>query len=94
MVAHSAPSQSLSLEFLDGTRIAVELNLAGICRTVCGLAHYERDPLLGNVLRILLDMTHQSCSTEVLISERDWDGEIVRLAEVDCAYCLKSKDAA
>jgi hypothetical protein len=60
-----------------GKRIAVAVALPQSCRIICGSASYEDDPCLGFALRIQLDDSEALGYQQLLISETEWDGEIV-----------------
>lgn len=65
----------------------------GAARAFCGSAQYDRDPDLGNVLRVRVDQPHDSenavGTTELIIAEREWDGEIVPDNEYGCDFCFR-----
>ena len=60
-----------------GKRVSVVLSLPSGEREICGPAEYERDPLLGNVLRVTVDTPATFDEpAELLISEAEWEGKI------------------
>jgi len=65
-----------SLQRFDGKRISVIVEGGKAPIVMCGVAQFERDDLLGNVLRIKMDEDHPG-EPEIIISEEDWSGEIV-----------------
>lgn len=70
-------------------RIAFVLPIKGHFAICCGAAHFGRDDYLGNVLRIRIDSAHGEGNPEILLSEREWDGEISRDTEYGCDYCFR-----
>ena len=57
-----------------------------ICR---GAAQFGRDDYLGNVLRIRIDAANGEGNPEILLAEREWDGEISRDTEYGCDFCFR-----
>lgn len=69
-------------------RIAFFLPIQGESRACRGTAFFGRDELLGNVLRIRLDATHGDGNPVILLSEQEWDGQILRDTEHGCDFCF------
>jgi hypothetical protein len=73
----------------DGATIAITLPCDGETRTVRGVARYELDPDLGNVLALDVEPTDDPLGDiRVVISEREWDGEVRNGREYDCDFCF------
>ena len=52
-----------------------------------GTARYERDDLLGNVLRIPVEGDSPG-KPEIVLAEDDWNGLITKDAQYGCDYCV------
>jgi hypothetical protein len=77
----------MELSQLDGSRLAIELVIQGATRVFLGSAKFERDPVLGNVLRVSLDAeTAGPGNPEFLIREKYWDGQVALDGEHGCDY--------
>jgi hypothetical protein len=63
--------------------VAPQLNLGPLC----GTAHYERDDLLGNVLRIPVE-GGSAGEPDILLAEKDWNGLITEDSQYGCDYCV------
>ena len=50
-------------------------------------AVYDVDPLMGNVLRVLVEGEGES-ATELVICESEWNGLVVADLRDDCDYCF------
>lgn len=71
----------------DGCRFAV--NLAPLLRgePLIGTAHFQRDDLLGNILRISLTGDAPE-SPDIIVAENEWHGLITPGTPYGCDYCL------
>lgn len=78
-----------SLSMYHGRRISVLLSMQSGFNALCGSAAYGVDPLLGNVLKVVVDAPDlwQSPS-ELLIRESDWSGLIFPDLRQDSDYCF------
>jgi hypothetical protein len=71
---------------LDQATIAVELSQNGVKKTLRGTGAYDRDPDLGNVLRIKV---HEPWGDfAVVLREDEFDGEITNGSTVGCDYAI------
>jgi hypothetical protein len=52
-----------------------------------GTARYERDDLLGNVLRIPVEGDSPG-KPDVVLAEEDWNGSIIEDSQYGCDYCI------
>ena len=71
----------------DGCRFAILLALLRRGEPLIGTARFERDDLLGNILRISLegDFSGQS---DIIVAENEWQGLITHGRSYGCDYCL------
>jgi hypothetical protein len=76
---------SSRLKQYDSARFAVFLGNVAEQKPLHGLARFERDDELGNILRITLPGPG---SPSLIISEREWDGLITPDCEHGADYCL------
>ena len=82
--ARHATTKVTGLEQFDGSRFAIMM--PQICRRPFrGRARYERDDLLGNVLRIAIE-TDNPGDPHILIAEDQWDGLIKTDSRFGCDY--------
>jgi hypothetical protein len=91
MVKQTSPRRATrrGLSRFHDKRIALILPIQGASTACCGLAHFGRDELLGNVLKIRVDAAHGEGNPEILLSEHEWDGEISLDTEFGCDYCFR-----
>jgi len=82
----SASVESVSLPSLHQRRIAVEIAVLGHERRVVGRGIYEKDAELGQVLRITFP---SKTDGELVVSEKDWNGEIFPSEEPDCDFVVR-----
>jgi hypothetical protein len=84
----------VSLSALHGRTIAVQLELKGGAGVLYGRGVYEHDDELGQVLRIEFAADP---SSEILLVEKVWDGEVLSGEATGCDYlirlCLPSQSA-
>jgi hypothetical protein len=73
-------------ERFDGVRFAIVMPQVRR-EPFRGVARYERDDLLGNVLRIAVDGKSPG-NPEILLTEDDWQGLITPDAKYGCDYCV------
>jgi len=79
----------VDLSECHGKRIAVVLSCQRTTGVFYGVASYEFDETLSNVLRIRVeDVDGDNGEPEIIISEREWDGEIENGREYGCDACL------
>jgi hypothetical protein len=71
----------------DRCRFAIFLNFEQGRRRMFGVARYERDDLLGNILRFALE-TDDPGEPELIIAEQEWNGLITPDQSNHCDYCL------
>lgn len=81
------PQPSGSLSRYDNASFAVCLESGPTRRVLRGTAHYQRDDMLGGILRITLS---GDCPgrPEIIVAEDEWNGLIVDGREHGCDYCL------
>ena len=60
-----------------GKRIAVVLTYGDRVRMFAGVAQYQDDELLGPILRIRLKQGQSTGETDLIISEKEWQGRIL-----------------
>ena len=60
-----------------GKRIAIVLMYRDRATMFSGMAQYQDDELLGAVLRIPLKRGKSPGETDLIISEREWDGRVL-----------------
>ena len=72
----------------DGRRIAVVLMCRKRPRMYWGTAQYQKDELLGPVLRIRLARGKSASETDVIISEKEWTGRIEPDTLYGCDFCF------
>lgn len=78
-----------SLSALDGNRVAIAVTLPGGVKVFRGLAAYEHDASIGNVLRVKLDeLADADGNPELVFHEESWKGVILADAEYGCEYLL------
>jgi len=80
------PIRQPSLAALDGCHVAVQLELPDGTHVLAGRCIYQADRQLGAVLRIELPA---SAMCELLIVERDFNGQIVAGHEHGCQYLIR-----
>ena len=77
------------LSAYNGLRVAIVLSCQGQAQAFCGPAEYGTDDALGNVLRIRVDEPHDDQGgAELILSEREWDGEIRSGEQYGCDFCF------
>ena len=87
-----APMNTLSA--LDGNRVAIVITLPGGLRVFRGVAAYEHDASMGNVLRVKVDeLTAPDGNPEFVFHEESWKGVILADAEYGCEYLLRVEAA-
>ena len=69
---------------LDGCTVAVELVHNGSRKVLRGVAAYEKDPLLGQVLTV--NVAEEWGEFDIVLRECDWDGEITLGTANGCDY--------
>ena len=70
----------------DGRRFAIVL--PRFCpKPLRGIAHRDRDELLGNVLRISIESDSPG-EQEIVIAENDWNGLIIEDTQYGCDFCV------
>jgi hypothetical protein len=72
----------------DGKRVAVSLLLPSGRRTVCGLAAFDCDAHLGNVLRVTMDGDFGAGNAQILLRESHWRGRIIPDVKHGCECLL------
>ena len=82
----TSPFSQPSLAALDGCIVAVQLDLPAGTQILTGRCTYQSDRQLGAVLRIELPA---SAMCELLIVEREFNGQIVALHEHGCQYLIR-----
>jgi hypothetical protein len=70
----------------DGKRVAVSLSMPTRICVLCGQAAWTQDPTLGQVLQIAFD--DQSSATSMLISPKEWQGEVVSDTQHGCNFLI------
>ena len=73
----TSPSVRKGFAQYQGKRIAIVLPWRDRSRMFSGVAQYEDDELLGPVLRIRLRKGKSPGETDLIISEREWNGRIL-----------------
>lgn len=87
-LSSSGPEQSVTpFARYDNARFIVFLRNVADSAPLRGTARFERDDMLGNTLRISL-MDAGPGSPAIIVSEKDWDGVIVRDSWYGADYCL------
>jgi hypothetical protein len=71
----------------DRCRFAVVLSSLRGGTPLMGRAHFQRDDLLGNVLRIAVERASAG-GTDIIIAENEWNGLITPGTSYGCDYCL------
>ena len=84
--ARLGAAETLTLRSLDQRTIAIQLVIAGNERLVKGVGAFGLDAKLGGVLRI--ECADSTGGFEILICERDWQGQIKPGAAFGCEYFL------
>jgi hypothetical protein len=74
------------LASLHGRTVAIQFVAAGQERIVKGRGTYERDPELGQVLRISFSSRDDG---ELVIVEQTWKGQVLDGQEVGCDYLFR-----
>jgi len=76
-----------SLSRYDNGSFAVFVESGQVRRVLRGTAHYQRDDLLGGILRISLS---SGCPgrPDIIVAEDEWNGLIVDGRAHGCDYCL------
>lgn len=84
--SRKAPSSG-SLSRYDNASFAVCIESGQTRRVLRGTAHYQRDDVLGGILRITLS---GDCPgrPEIIVAEDEWNGLIVDGRAHGCDYCL------
>lgn len=72
----------------DGLRIAILFKNDDDIVPVRGIARYELDPTLGSVLRVQPTDDAQDVNCKLLITEADWDGQILQDLQYGCRFCF------
>ena len=78
---------STDLAPYDNARLVIFLGDVSAGKRLRGKARFERDDVLGNILRIALEGVGPG-SPELIVSEADWDGVIARDFQYGADYCL------
>ena len=76
-----------SLSHYDNGSFAVFVESGQVRRVLRGTAHYQRDDLLGGILRISLSADCPG-RPDVIVAEDEWSGLIVDGRAHGCDYCL------
>jgi len=76
-----------SLSHYDNSSFAVCVEAGQGRRVLRGTAHYQRDDLLGGILRIALSGEFPG-RPEIIVAEDEWNGLIVDGRAQGCDYCL------
>ena len=87
--AYQGGRTSQSAELLkrcDGRRVAVIMPELGP-KPLRGAARYERDDVLGNVLRIKIEGNLPG-NPHMLLVEDEWNGLIIPDTQYGCDYCV------
>jgi hypothetical protein len=71
-----------------GKRIAIVLMYRTRATMFWGAAQYQDDELLGPVLRIRLNRDKSPSETDVVISEKEWNGRVVPDSLYGCDFCF------
>ena len=71
----------------DQCSFAIFVELEYGHKLMIGTAHYQRDDLLGNILRFSLE-TDSPGSPEIIIAEEEWNGLITCGRRYHCDYCV------
>jgi hypothetical protein len=79
-------AESLPLSAVHQRTVAVQLTILGREEILRGTGIYERDPDLGNVLRIELGGEPGS---EILLVESTWKGEVTTGESVGCDFLIR-----
>jgi hypothetical protein len=79
--------KAAALAALDGHRVAVHIVVQGREQFVQGLAVYEADPDLGNVLRVVV--ADPGGEFELVVAEAQWDGKILPGQAVGCDFLIR-----
>ena len=83
-----AAESAKGFERYDQCRFAILLNFPHGRRPLMGTAHYERDDLLGGILRFSLEADCPG-RPEIIIAENEWNGSIISGRPYHCEYCLR-----
>lgn len=70
----------------DKARFAVRIAAVGQ-QPLRGMAHFQRDDQLGNILRISLD-GDLAGNPEIIVVEEQWNGLITSGDRYGCDFCL------
>jgi len=75
-----------------GQRVAVLLVHSNRALVLRGVAVFERDGALGNILRVPIDDPLDGHGAEIIISADEWDGVVSSGKAYDCDYCFSLTD--
>lgn len=75
------------LQRYDGFRFAILASPLLGPEPFVGRASFQRDDLLGNILRISLEGNFAG-APEIIVAEKDWQGLITSGQAYGCDYCL------
>ena len=82
------PSGQWDFSQFDAKRIAIVLHGKDASPVFRGTAFFQRDPSLGNILRVKLDNQEESGNADFVISEAQWRDRIIPDVEHGCDFCF------
>jgi hypothetical protein len=85
--ANRANESARKFKRYDQCRFAILVELEHGHRLLNGIAHYQRDDLLGNILRFSLE-TDSPGNPEIILAEEEWKGLITCGRRYHCDYCV------
>ena len=88
-VASRATKPASGFQRYDRCRVAVFLAPLLRGEPLIGTAHFQRDDLLGNILRISLEGGSPG-RPDIIVAENEWQGLITPGRAYGCDYCLSS----
>jgi hypothetical protein len=79
-------AECMTLAAVHQRTVAVELILLGQKQLLKGRGVYDRDPDLGNVLRIQFPA---DTDFEIVLAEGNWDGDIASGETLGCDFLIR-----
>ena len=84
-MARNWQNQTTRIDFSEFNEERVAIQLPQL--VFCGVASFQRDDTLGNVLRIS-GLKAEPGAPEIILTENDWDGRIIPDLKNGCHFCF------